>query len=162
MRGSHYSCFGAKGDGGRGTPSYWEVSALLPISKLDCSYHKHDHDNPQSTYTTLDDSKSQLPLTPTPLSVYLSIYLSIYLSGNRQFVRIRWKYFQGERTSTFTHLPINQIDQIKSNQSVYERGGGKKEGRKEGTLFQFFHLTLIKPLRVSGWSGSELLRPPWE
>lgn len=106
--------------------------------------------------------------------------MSICLSGNRQFVRIGWKYFQGERTSTFTHLPIisnqsiepvsqskNHIDQSinQSNQINQSTKGEKerKEGRKEGkTLFQFFHLTLIKPLRVLGWSGSKLLRPPWE
>lgn len=103
---------------------------------------------------------------PSFQRLYLSIYLSIYLSGNRQFVRIKWKYSQGERTSAFTHLPINHIDQtIKSNQINQSTKGEKerKEGRKEGkTLFQFFHLTLIKPLRVLGWSGSKLLRPPWE
>lgn len=89
-------------------------------------------------------------------------------------MRIRWKYFQGERTSAFTHLPINHIDhidqsiisikqsnQIKSNQINQSTKGEKerKEGRKEGkTLFQSFHLTLIKPLRVLGWSGFKL--PP--
>lgn len=136
----------------------WEVSALLPISNLDCSYHTHDRGKPQPTYTTLDDSKSQPPLIPTPLS--------LSLSGNRQFVRIKWKYFQGERTSTFTYQSIisyRSNNQIKSNQiNQSTKVGKRKEGRKEGTLFQSFHLTLIKPLRVLGWSGSKLLRPPWE
>lgn len=89
---------------------------------------------------------------PSFQRLYLSIYLSIYLSGNRQFVRIKWKYSQGERTSAFTHLPIisnqsiepvsqskNHIDQSinQSNQiNQSTKVGKRKEGRKERRFFK--------------------------
>lgn len=166
MRGSHYSCFRAKGDG---DAEHVEVSAPLPICNLDCSYHTHDRGNPQPTYTTLDDDKSQPPLIPTPLSLYLSVYLSIRQSAicaykMEIFPRRTNQHIHSLTNQSYrSYRSINHIDQtiksnqIRSDQSVYERGK-KREGRKEGTLFQFFHLTLIKPLRVLGWSGFKL--PP--
>lgn len=73
MRGSHYSCFRAKGDGGRGRPSYPIYMGGLcfitvPISNLDCCRGKRT-----------DLGRRQEPTTPhsnAPLS--LSICLFIY------------------------------------------------------------------------------------